>query len=248
MKRLQLILVLVIILAAMPLFAQEEEDAEKPEPTWVGSLGLSFVSTSGNTDTTTGGLEFLLDRKPEPWGLAFVARGNRAEQDGETTAENYLVAARVLRTLSERWEGYGGLQYSRDPFAGLDGRLVASVGATYLAVESAKHKLSFDMGLAYTSEDRVPPEPDVSFPGGEFGLIWEWKLSENAKLTERFMYYPNFDDSADWRVASLTGLESAINSWLALKLSFDLRYRNEPISEEYESTDTTTTASVVFNF
>lgn len=247
MRRFPVIVGMLLVLGAMPLMAQEEAEAEKPEPAWVGSLGLSWVSTSGNTDTTTGGLEFLLDRKPEPWGLAFVARGNRAEQDGETTAENYLVAARVLRTLGERWEAYGGLQYARDPFAGVDGRLVASAGATYLAVESAKHKLSFDMALAYTSEDRVPPEPDVSFPGGEFGLIWEWKLGENSKLTERLMYYPNFDDSADWRVASLTGLESAINSWLALKLAFDLRHRNEPVGDN-ESTDTTTTASVVFNF
>ena len=72
-------------------------------------------------------------------------------------------------------------------------------------------------------------------------------LSENSKLVEQLVFLPNFDDSGDWRLNSMTALEAAVNSWLALRLGFDIRYRNQPIGDA-DSTDTTSTASVVFNF
>jgi putative salt-induced outer membrane protein len=245
MKRTVIVAGLILTLGALPLLAQEIEEEE--EPLWEGSLGLSWLATSGNTDTSTLGLDFTLDRKPEPWGLEFAARGNRADDRGVTTSENYLVSARAVRKLSTRWEAFGGLAWARDPFAGFDSQTVASAGATYLAVESKRHLLTLDAGLAYTWEDRVPPAPDVNFAGGLLGLSWEWMLSENSKLVERLVFLPNFDDSGDWRLNSMTALEAAVNSWLALRLGFDIRYRNQPIGDA-DSTDTTSTASVVFKF
>jgi putative salt-induced outer membrane protein len=247
MKRTMIVTALMLTLGVFPLLAHDVEEEEKPEPIWVGSLGLAWVATSGNTDTSTLGLDFALERKPEPWGLTLLARGNQAENNGETTAENYLVSARAVRKLSTRWEAFGGLAWAKDPFAGFDSQTVASAGATYLAVESKRHLLTLDAGLAYTWEDRVPPEEDVDFAGGLLGLSWEWTLSKNSKLVERLVFLPNFDDSGDWRLNSMTALEAAVNSWLALRLGFDIRYRNQPIGDA-DSTDTTSTASVVFNF
>jgi len=246
MKIRSIFLILTLMIGAVPALAQETEE-EEPEPIWKGSLGLAWLATSGNTDTSTLGLSFALDRKPEPWGLEFAARGNRADDGGVTTAENYLVSARAVRKLSTRWEAFGGLAWAKDPFAGFDSQTVASAGATYLAVESKRHLLTFDAGLAYTWEDRVPPAEDVNFAGGLLGLSWEWKLGEHSKLTERLVFLPNFDDTDDWRLQSLTAVESAINDWLALRFGFDLRYRNQPIGDA-DDTDTTSTASVVFTF
>ena len=87
----------------------------------------------------------------------------------------------------------------------------------------------------------------VIFEGGLLGLAYEWKISETASLTQRLVFYPNFDDSDDWRLNSDTGLMADISSLLALKLSYELRNRNLPIGSN-DDTDTTTTASVVFTF
>lgn len=246
MKRLLLVIAVMCVVGAMPALAQETEEEEK-EPAWKGSLGLSWVATGGNTDTSSAGVNFAIDRKPEPWGLSFAARGNKAQDSGVTTAENYFASGRAVRTLGKRWEAFGGLQWSKDPFAGFDSQTVVSAGGTYLAVESDRNHLSFDMGLAYTWEDQISPVEEVAYGGGIFGLAWEWKLGEKSKLTERLMYYPNFDNSSDWRATSVTAIEAAINSWMALRFGYDLRYRNQPIGDA-DSTDTTSTASVVFNF
>ncbi len=237
--------VLILMMGTVPVLAQETE--EEVVPIWAGSLGLSWVATSGNTDTSSFGLDFGLDRVPDPWGLSFLARGNRAEDSGNLTAENYLLSGRAVRKLNDRWEAFGGLAWAKDTFAGFDSQTVVSAGATYLAVQSDRHLLTFDMGLAYTWEDRIPPAEDMNFIGGLFGLGWEWKISESAKLTERLVFLPNFDTTSDWRLSSMTAIEAAVNSWLALRFGFDVRYRNEPIGDA-KSTDTTSTASVVFNF
>ena len=255
MRRWLPVLILSLFVGVTPTLAQEAAEEEENEPTWKGSLGLSWVATSGNTDTSSIGLDFGLERKPEPWGLTLIVKGNRADDQGTRTAENYLFSGRAVRKLSSRWDAFGGLAWAKDPFAGFDSQIIASVGATYLAVESERHLLSFDLGLTYTWEDQISPVApaptiltnSIDFAGGLLGLKWDWTLSDNAKFLQRLVLLPNFDETSDWRLNSTTALEAAVNSWLALRLGLDVRYRNEPIGDA-KSTDTTSTASVVFNF
>ncbi len=246
---------LALVLGVAPVLADEgETEEEQPEPTWKSNIGLSYVATSGNTDTSTMGLDLLVERRPDPWGLEFIANFNRAEDSnreedeefGKLTAERYYASGRAMRALSERWEFFAGLSGEKDRFAGFDLRAVVESGVTYHALLGPKHLLSFDGGLTWTDEDRIS-EPDVSYFGGIAGLNYEWKISDNASLTERLLFYPNFDESSDWRLSSDTGLQVSMTSLLAVRLGYEFRYRNEPIGEA-DDTDTTTKASLVFTF
>lgn len=238
----------VVLLLALPVVAHEEAEAEpEPEPLWVNKLGLSYLSTSGNTDTQTFGLDYVMERKPTPWGLDVVASFNRADQDGELTAERYFAGIRAKRALSDRWELFGGVSGEKDQFAGFDLRLVVDAGVTYNALLGPKHFLSFDAGVAWTDEDRIEPEEDVDYIGGILGLSYEWKFSESASLTERLVYYPNFDDTSDWRLNSVTAVTASLTKVLALQASYEIRYRNQPIGDN-DDTDTATKISVVANF
>lgn len=258
-----LIIGLVAVLAALPVLAQEEGGEEAaPEPLWESAFGLSYVATTGNTETSSFGLDFKSSRRPTPWGLDLVATFTRAEENENLTAEQYLVGGRALRRLNDRWSAFAGLSWARDTFAGYDSRWIAEAGVEYLALESARHKLSFDLGLTWTKEDRIltrevtPPVVPQEFEeytesfdwlGAVAGLAYEWTISDSASLTERLLYYPNFDDSSDWRLASDTALRASLTELLALQLSYQIRYRNRPIDNN-ESTDTTTRMSVVLTF
>lgn len=251
-----LMLGLVAALAAWPAMAQEAgAEEEAPEPNWESSLGLSYVGTSGNTDTSTLGLDFKSKRKPTPWGLDLAASFTRADDSGVTTAEQYYVGGRGIRQLTDRWSVFVGLGWARDPFTGFDNKWLAEAGAEFIAIQSERHRLAFDAALSWNSEDQIyfdeialeDRTETVDWFGGVAGLTWDWTISKNAALSQRLIYQPNFDQSADWRLASDTAVTASLTKLLALKFSYLVRYRNQPIGEN-EKTDTTTKASVVLNF
>lgn len=152
-----------------------------------------------------------------------------------------------MRTINDRWEGFGGLQWSKDPFTGFDSQTVASPGVTSRAIRMICRCCRSTPVSLTPGKARSRPGGSIDSFGGVLGLYWERKLGANSKPTERLMFYPNFDTSSDWRLTSVTGLEVAVKEWLALRLGFDLRHRNEPIGDA-TSTDTTSSASVVFSF
>jgi putative salt-induced outer membrane protein YdiY len=234
-----------IVLVTAPVLAQEEEEAK--EPNWKNNVGLSYLSTSGNSETTTMGLDFTFERRPTPWGLEIVGSFNRAEDNEVLTAQRYYLNGRAKRKLSERMNFFAGLSGERDRFAGFDLRTLVESGIEYSALTGPKHLLAFDVGLTYTDEDRIPPEEDTSFAGAVAGLAYEFKINDSTSLTQRLLYYPNFDETADWRIHSDTGLQVSMTSLLAIKLSYELRYRNEPIGDAV-ATDTTGRVSLVMNF
>ena len=247
---------LVAALAAWPAMAQEAgAEEEAPEPNWKNEVGLSYVGTSGNTDTSSFGLDYKGERKPTPWGLNLIAMFTRADNQGVVTAEQYLVGARGLRQLNDRWSLFAGLSWARDPFSGFDNRYIAEAGAEFLAVSTDHHRLSFDAGLTWTSEDQIYFDDvaqeqfteTVDWFGGLLGLTWDWAFSKSASLSQRLLYYPNFDDTADWRLASDTAVTASLTKLMALQFSFLVRHRNQPIND-LEKTDTTTKVSVVLNF
>lgn len=251
MKQWLIVIGVILGLGAFPALAQEAADsaetAEAPEPIWTGSLGLAYLATTGNSETSTFGLDFTTERRPTPWGLTIAGRFNRSDNDGVLTAERYSLGGRARRALGERWEFFGGLSAERDEFAGYDLLMLVESGVTYKALMGPTHFLSFDTALTWTDENRIEPEPDVDYMGALLGLDYEWRISDNASLIQVLDFFPNFDESSDWRLNSVTSLQAAVNSWLAVKLGYEIRYRNQPIGDN-EDTDTTSTASVVFTF
>ncbi len=245
----------VLALTAIPAVAQEGDEEAAPEPNWKNELGLSYVGTTGNTDTSSFGLDYKGNRKPTPWGLDFLASFTRAEDGGVVTAEQYYAGVRGLRQLNDRWSLFAGLSWARDPFSGFENRYLVEGGAEFLMINTERNKLSFDAGLTWTSEDQifyndVTQKDDtnaVDWLGGVLGLKWDWAFSKNASLSQRLLYYPNFDNTADWRLGSDTAVKASLTKLLALQFSYLVRYRNQPI-DDLEKTDTTTKVSVVLNF
>ena len=219
---------------------------DAPAPPWSGSLGLAFLATSGNTDTQTFGLDLAAKRTPDPWGIEFSASYLRSKDSGVTTAERYGAKVRAERKLNDRWSLFGGVSGERDTFAGLDLRGIVEVGATYTALAGPVHTLAFDGGVTWTKESLVSG-PDADFAGGMLGLTYSWKPREGTEISERLLWYPNFDETSDWRATSETAVQAALSNRLALKVGYEVRYDNEPVPG-FDETDTTTKISLVVSF
>ncbi len=237
---------LISLFLTLSVSANDSEAGEQEEGRWEGEAGLSFLATSGNTETETLGLDFQLASTPEPWGVELVAQLQRAEEDSVQTAERYYLSARLKRSLGERWDFFLGLSGEQDEFAGLDLRTLVETGFVYTVPTKETHALSIDLGATWTDEDRVPPEPDTDHIGAILGLAYEWKISETATFSERLATFPNFDDSDDWRFESTTALTASINARFAIQVAYELRFRNRPIGER-DDTDATTKISLVMS-
>lgn len=215
-----------------------------PPPLWTGSVGLSYLATSGNTDTESLGFQATWARQPTPWGMEITALANRAESDGVTTAERYYGGLRGKRALGEAFELFGGLSYESNEFAGFDSRTLVEAGGIWKALAGPVHTLAFDAGLTWTQEAPVVGE-DLDSMGAVAGAAYAWKITDAATLRERLLYFPNFDTSDDWRWSSETSLEAAFAASWALRVGYLYTSDNLP-APGFEKTDSATTVSVVW--
>jgi len=232
---------IVTLLFALPVAA--DDAAQKP---WAGSLGLSLLATTGNSDTQSLGFEFGLKRIPDPWGLEVAAKYLRATKDGVTDAERYLAGVRGTRSLNDRWSVFVGASGERDTFAGFDLRGILEGGATYKFLTGPVHALAFDGGLTWTKLNPVSGS-NRSFVGGILGAAYQWTLSKTSAFTQKLRWYPDFDETSDWRATSETALKASLTDTLALKAAYEVRYSNQPVPG-FHKTDTASTVSLVASF
>src|SRR5262244_4119571 len=96
-----------------------------PPPIWSGSAEVSFLSTSGNTSTSSFGGAVEVDYKPAPWAVIFKANYLHAETDHLTTAEQFGGSLKGIRDLTTRLDVFAGAAYLRNRFSGIDGLFIA---------------------------------------------------------------------------------------------------------------------------
>ena len=218
--------------------------APPPPPLWTGSLGFSYLATSGNTDSSSLGLTGTAARQPTPWGLEVSALANRAESDGEETAERLFGSFKARRAVGEAFELFGGLIWERDRFAGFDSRALVSLGGTWKPLRGPAHELSFDGGLTWTEEDPVVGDDD-GYAGALLGGTWVWHFTATASLREKALFFPSFSDSTNWRATSDTALEAALASAWALRVGYFYSRDNLPAAG-FGKSDATTSVSLVW--
>ena len=210
------------------------------------SLGLSYLATSGNSSSQSGGLDFLYKHAFDPWGLEVAANYLRAEQDGKLTAKKLFGSVRGSRALDADFAVFASLSYLQDQFAGLDPRLLVAGGINYKFLKGPEHVLGFDVGLTWTRDDLVG-DGSTSYAGGLAAAHYLWNVTKTAKVTEDLAFYPSFKQGSDWRVESMAGVQAAMSTSVALKLGWGFRYANRPVPG-FGKTDTQTAVSLVVNF
>jgi putative salt-induced outer membrane protein len=215
-----------------------------PPPEWSGEAGLSYVQTTGNSDSSTIGGALKLLRQKGVWKVGLGGAFIRSETDDIKSAEKYDALLRGERALGERFSLYGQGSYLRDQFAGIDGQEIAEGGGLYKLAIGPKQFFSLSGALAYTSEQRTDPSPDRDFAGFRAGLSYKWQISPTADFTEDATYLQSFQDSGDGRVTSKATITANVNKIFALKVGHELLYFRDPVPGK-KSTDNTFLASIV---
>lgn len=246
MKR-TLLAALFLVPSLAPAQAPPPEPAPPPPPPlWSGKAELSYVSTSGNTSTSTLGFAGELAFKPDPWSVTARGAFVRAETDGELKARSLDLALRTGYKLSERVELFNLCSYFENSFSGIDHRWSDDVGAAWQALTAETHKLKVEAGVGYTKEWRTTEETR-SFATGRVGLGYKWAISKTAELSEDLGVLMNLSQTDDWRVQNVFAVSASLTSLFSLKVSHTLNYLHDP-PEGFGRTDTVTAAALVAKF
>ena len=219
---------------------------EPPPPIWDVQVGASFVGTSVNSDKSSTGADFALHRRWPLWQIESMATAVRTSTSGVDTAERYLAGLRGQRTLTRLLKLSTGERAEHDPQAGIDFRNILDAGLGWALVRQPRWTLDGVTALAWNHE-RATLGPDRDDPAGVFQLASRIPLGAAGETLQRVTYYPDFKDTSAYRSEAELALQAAINSRLAVKIGYLLRYSNTPVPG-FGKTDNTTMASVVMRW
>jgi putative salt-induced outer membrane protein YdiY len=215
---------------------------------------LSTVSTFGNSESLTLGVGTTLGHLWETSELKFEAGGVRTESSIKTrtatgttqsfavqdlkrtekTAEAYYLRGRYDRNVSANFFVFGGADWLRNTFAGIDSRTLLAAGAGNMWVKTETTRFKTDVGFTYTFQDDVFENPlnKMNFPGIRLGYDLRSTLSASTNFESSLVGDWNLDNTDDVRLNLLNSVSVAISSMLALKPALKLQWQNAPSSTQ----------------
>jgi putative salt-induced outer membrane protein YdiY len=246
--RAVLALGLLTILAAVPAAGLGQE-ADKPGllGPWKAAAELSYVVTGGNTGTSALSFGTSFTRKWTNDTLLFksyvmksnattttrTARGTETDFEvleqsvTRKVAENYLLAGQYDRRISKKLLAQAGAGWDRNRFAGIDDRLIATVGFGYGWIDRPRTQVQTSAGLTYTRRQYVGLDWE-SFGGLRFSVNAGRKISENASLSSVFVFDQNLKDAPDWRFDWTNSVSASLSKSLALKVGLRTLFAHQP--------------------
>lgn len=235
------------LLLALPVAAQPAAPTPPPPPPlWDAQIGASFVGTSGNSETSSTGADFIAHRRGVVWQIESAATAVRSSTSDVTSAERYLGMLRGQRKLTRIVGVSTGVKLERDRFSGLDFRSVVDGGLSWALARQPRWMLDSVTGIAWNHEARTVG-PTIDHPVGLLQLLSRIPFGTAGDTTQRFTFYPDFTQSSAYRSEAEITAQAAMNAHLALKLGYLFRFANDPVPG-FKKTDNTTTASVVLRW
>lgn len=221
-----------------------------PPPLWFGKAELSFLSTSGNTDTSSIGGNLELNYNPKPWLFTLKGAALHAATDGVTTAETFTASLRGARSLTERLDAFAGAGWLRNRFSGINNIYNFDAGAGYKLLVGPAHFLLAEGGFGYTSEQDIllgVVVPYRNYANARAALNYKWQFTKAAAFTNDFTYLLDLDRTSNWFIADKAAVTAALSRVFALQASWTLFFRNEPVPG-FDNTDTATAIGLVAKF
>jgi putative salt-induced outer membrane protein len=224
-KTTTVMVLLATTLMSGNLLAADEATEEKKEKPWSAEVGLGYVTTSGNTDTTTLNANANVVYKKTDWKHTGRVEKLQSETDNVESANRFFASYQADYSFDEGNYMYGLLTYVEDQFSGFEYQAKASVGYGHRFFLTDAMQLDLEIGPGYRNYkvDNAPDSEDEYLL--RLAAKYAWALSDTSSFTEELV--GDFGEKQDeW--ASITGLRAKINnSALAMKISYTIRYLKE---------------------
>lgn len=215
-------------------------------PPFEGRAELSFVSTGGNASAQTLGVSGELTRRQGRATTNARASFIRSESNDVESARVLNTLARHGVRLSDRVEAFSRGAYLRDIFSGIEHRVNADAGLSYVTRQPPTRGLKFDFGLGATRENRTT-DTDQSVLNATFAIAFRARLTPTAEVTADSQAVADLERVTNWRVVNDLSLNAAFSARLSARLAYATRYVNQPVPG-FRRADHTLSASIVLRY
>ncbi|MBE0557721.1 MAG: DUF481 domain-containing protein [Proteobacteria bacterium] len=245
MKKIVFSIVMAVLLSiAVTAFAEEEKKVKN----WSDQAEFSLVDTGGNSKTTTMSLKNEMKYAFNPklnglWKLGMFY----GENDGETNAESYLTELKVDYLFTERLYSYGNALWLKNTFSGLNPRYSLGAGAGYKFLSGPLHTLVCEAGLGYVIDYYTDDSKHDYLNGRLFGK-YTYAFTPKNSFSQSIEYLYDFSRSQNYNLISETALIAGLTDILSMKVSYTVRYANQPTPATLKNTDTILGVALVANF
>ncbi len=223
---------------------------------WEGGLNIGFGLTAGNSETNNLALAFNgvrtgLHDKLTLYAGSVYSKNDLAPAATQVTANTNRGGARYDRDINPRLFGFGNADFATDALQDLNLRQVYGGGLGFHAVKNDNTTLDLLGGIAYTRENytELAPAPRLirSFVAGQIGDEFTHKLAKSTVITQRAYFFPDFENSGEYRATFDFGTVTKINKWLGWQNTFgDVYVTNPPTGKKKNDVVFTTGLNVTF--
>ena len=208
-------------------------------------LELSYVQTSGNTNTTTfssklQGIAALSDTE------SIKAKGSilYSESDENTSANKYNVELDYNQMINEKLYSYMGINYIKDQLSDYDYRLNIGPGLGYKLLEDEIQTIDIQGGLDY-AYDKYNDGLKDNYLAGRTELNYKYTFSQSIEFKQMLSYLASFEDSEKYFAISDSTIGVKMTQNLSLGVSYNMDYTNKT---EKEKLDTKFLTSLIVDF
>ncbi|MEX2607820.1 MAG: DUF481 domain-containing protein [Kiritimatiellia bacterium] len=234
---------ILVLLTASTLYAQNTEGFDN-------QVDAGFTLTDGNSETTlfTLGAESRNNTDEREFSiLANYAYGQTTGtlDDGSkqdtTTLDKARLALQANWLLSEKAYIFANLTAEKDEIAKIDHRIIAGPGFGYYFLRDDTHTLSTEAGIVYVIEDTGNDDED--FAAFRFKQEYRRNFENGSRIWQSVELVSELADTENYFMNAELGLESKLNSRMALRLVAKNVYNNHP-EPEIERNDLTVISGI----
>jgi len=218
---------------------------------WQGGTNIGFALTRGNSQTKNLALAFTADRKGWHDKLSLYENSVYATNDAPgaipgTTANAEQGGIRYDHDFTPRLFAYVGADFQADALQTLDLRSVFGGGLGLHAIKNDRTTLDLLGGVNYTRE-KYTLLPSRSFAAVSVGEELSHKVGMSTLITEKLYFFPNLNDTGEYRATFNLGTVTKISKWLGWQNAFgDIYVTNPPAGAKQNDIQLTTGLNLSF--
>lgn len=232
----------------LPIY-QEQKAEESKGFDWSYHIELSYIQTSGNTETKSFAGKLETSGQGGINRLFFNTDVLFQKNADQETADRIMMDGSWELKFSERFFALLTGDYQRDRFSGYEHRFSVGpgIGCDLVASEKTAVKVSSSLNYYYDKLSGEQPTSD-SHLAVKAGLGGEYRIRENLRLKNDFEYFISTDEWDNYFITNEAALYVNVNTFISIGIRYLIDYQNAPPSEGLKRLNTTFFSSLVFDF